>query len=130
MKLLLDTHIWLWSALEPERLSKRVRTALDASGNELWLSPISVWETLVLARQKRVALEPSAEQWVRRALRDLPIHEAHLTHEVAIQSETLKLSFNDPADRLLVATARVHGLTLVTADRRLLKSRQTVALAN
>jgi PIN domain nuclease of toxin-antitoxin system len=130
VRLLLDTHIWLWSALEPVRLSKRVRVALDSPENELWLSPMSVWETLVLARKKRVALEPSAEQWVRRALRDLPIHEAHLTHDVAISSETLKLHHDDPADRFLVATALVHGLTLVTGDRRLLKSRHVPTLGN
>ncbi len=62
--------------------------------------------------------------------RDLPIHEAHLTHEVAIYSETLKLRFDDPADRFLVATALVHGLTLVTGDRRLLKSRHVPTLSN
>ena len=130
MKLLLDTHIWLWSALDPGRLSPRARRALDDPGNELWLSPISVWETLVLARKKRVALDPTPEQWVRRALAELPIHEAHLNHEVAIRSETVKLGHDDPADRLLVATALVHDLTLVTADRRLLKSRQVATLAN
>ena len=48
MTLLLDTHIWLWSALDPSRLSKRVKDALEDPSNELWLSPISVWETLVL----------------------------------------------------------------------------------
>ena len=130
MKLLLDTHIWLWSALEPARLSKRVSRALVDSTNELWLSPMSVWEALVLARKKRVALEPSPEQWVRRALDELPIHEAHLNHEVAIRSETIRLRHTDPADRFLVATALVHELTLVTADRRLLESRHVPTLAN
>ena len=48
MKLLLDTHIWLWSVLEPHRLSRRVAKALQDSSNELWLSPISIWELIVL----------------------------------------------------------------------------------
>ena len=130
MKLLLDTHIWLWSALEPARLSRRVSRALVDSTNELWLSPMSVWEALVLARKKRVALEPSPGQWVRRALNELPIHEAHLNHEVAIRSETITLGHNDPVDRFIVATALVHDLTLVTADRRLLKGRHAPTLAN
>ena len=130
MRLLLDTHIWLWSALEPARLSKRVSRALDDPKNELWLSPMSVWETLVLARKARVALDPSPEQWVRRALRELPVHEAHLNHEVAIRSEAIKLGHDDPADRFLVATALVHDLTLVTADRRLLRGRHVPTLAN
>ncbi len=130
MRLLLDTHIWLWSALEPERLSRRVTLALSNPRHELWLSPVSVWETLVLARKKRVVLNPSPEQWVRRALRDLPIHEAHLNHEVAIRSETMTLPHRDPADRFLLATALVHDLTLVTADRRLVKTRLVPTLRN
>ena len=130
MKLLLDTHIWLWCALEPARLSKRVTRALADPASELWLSPISVWETLVLARKKRVTLDPSPEQWVRRALGELPIHEAYLNHEVALRSETIALGHDDPADRFLVATALVHGLTLVTADRRLVKGRHGPMLVN
>lgn len=130
MRLLLDTHVWLWSALEPARLSARVGRVLEDPRNELWLSPISVWETLVLARKAGVALEPTPERWVRRALQELPIHEAPLNHEVAIRSETVRLGHDDPADRFLVATALVHDLTLVTADRRLLKGRHVATLAN
>jgi PIN domain nuclease of toxin-antitoxin system len=130
VKLLLDTHIWLWSALEPARLSKRVKAALEDRENELWLSPISVWETLVLARKKRVILESTPEQWVRRALSELPIREAPTTHEVAIRGEALRLDHKDPADRLIVATALVYELTLVTADKRLMKNRQVPILAN
>ena len=130
MKLLLDTHIWLWSALEPGRLSKRIRTALEDRGNELWLSPVSVWETLVLARKKRIVLEPTAEQWVRRALQDLPVRDAPMTHDVAIRSESLRTSHKDPADRFIMATALAYDLTLVTADTRLLRGRQVAVLAN
>jgi PIN domain nuclease of toxin-antitoxin system len=128
VRLLLDTHIWLWCALEPARLSRRAHRAIVDPNNELWLSPVSVWETLVLARKKRLTLEPSPEQWVRRALVELPIHEAHLNHEIAIRSEGLRLSHDDPADRFLVATALVHDLTLVTADRRIIKSRLVATL--
>ncbi len=130
MKLLLDTHIWLWSALEPARLSARVRRTLDDPKNALWLSPISVWEALVLARKKRVILEPTPEKWVRRALAQLPLHEATMNQEIAIRSETIALGHDDPADRFLVATALVHDLRLVTADRRLIGSRQVPTLAN
>jgi PIN domain nuclease of toxin-antitoxin system len=130
VRLLLDTHIWIWSALEPSRLSARAKAALEDRRNELWLSPISVWETLVLARKKRVILEPTPEAWVRRALDELPIREAAISHEVAIRSEGLRLGHNDPADRFLVATAIVYELTLVTADKRLVKNRQVSTLAN
>ncbi len=130
MRLRLDTHIWLWSALEPSLLAPKVRHILDDSRNELWLSPISVWETLVLARKKRIALEPTPEAWVRRALRDLPLHDAPLNHEIALRSETLRLGHGDPADRFLVATALVHDLTLLTADRTLIRNRHVPTLAN
>lgn len=130
MKLLLDTHIWLWSALEPARLSKRVRAALEDRRNELWLSPMSVWETLVLARKKRLVFESTPEAWVRRALDELPVHEAPINQEVAIRSEAVRLGHKDPADRFIVATALVYELTLVTADKRLVKSRQVPILAN
>ena len=130
MKLLLDTHIWLWSALDPANLSKRVLRVLEDARNELWLSPITVWEALVLARKKRLVLEPTPGQWIRRALRELPLREALLNHEVAVRSETIALGHDDPADRFLVATALVYDLTLVTADIRLIKSRQVPILSN
>ena len=130
MRLLLDTHIWLWSALAPDRLSKRVTGLLNDPRHELWLSSISVWETLVLARKGRLELEPSPDRWVRRALSELPVHEAPINHEIALRSESVRLGHTDPADRFLVATALVHDLTLVTADRRLLKSRAFASLAN
>jgi PIN domain nuclease of toxin-antitoxin system len=130
MQLLLDTHIWIWSALDPTRLSKRVKLALEDRHNELWLSPMSVWETLVLARKSRLVLESTPEQWVRRALSELPVREAPISHEVAIQSEALRLGHKDPADRFIVATALVYELALVTADKRLVKSRQVRVLAN
>ena len=119
MKLLLDTHIWLWSALDPARLSKRVAGALEDPANELWLSPISVWEALVLAERKRVHLRPDPSTWVRDTLYDIPLREAPLNHEVALESRNVEVGHQDPADRFLVATARVYGLTLVSADRRL-----------
>lgn len=130
MKLLLDTHIWLWSALDPTHLSKRVLRVLEDARNELWLSPITVWEALVLARKKRLVLEPTPEQWIRRALRELPLREALINHEVAVRSETITLGHDDPADRFLLATALVYDLTLVTADKRLIKNRQVPILAN
>jgi PIN domain nuclease of toxin-antitoxin system len=130
VRLLLDTHIWLWSALDPSRLSARVRRALNDPQSDLWLSPISVWEALVLARKKRVILEPSPEAWVRRAIAELPLQDASMNQEIAIRSETVTLKHDDPADRFLVATALVYDLKLVTADHRLLSSRQVPTLAN
>ncbi len=130
MRLLLDTHIWLWSLLEPARLSKRVAATLEDPHTELWLSPISVWEVLMLAERKRVILTPDAEAWVRESLEQVPVHEAAVNHEIAIESRLIDLEHDDPADRFLAATARVYDLTLVTADRRLFKAKRFSVLRN
>jgi len=119
VRLLLDTHIWLWSLIEPARLGPRTRAALDDAANEKWLSPITLWETLMLAERQRVVLEPSAHAWIRAQLARLPLHEAPLNAEVAFASLRLPVRSYDPADRFLAATAAVFDLTLVTADARL-----------
>jgi PIN domain nuclease of toxin-antitoxin system len=129
MRLLLDTHIWLWSALEPERLSPRVSDAIQNPDNELWLSPISVWELIVLWQKKRILPGENIETWIPQALRALPL-QATITYEVAREVARLRLKHPDPADRFLVATAKVFELTLVTADARLMKVRETSVLAN
>jgi PIN domain nuclease of toxin-antitoxin system len=130
MKLLLDTHIWLWSVLEPERLSRRVAKEIQDSSNELWLSPISIWELIVLWQKGRLAPGGDIETWVSDALRSLPLQEAPVTYEVARETGRLRLPHRDPADRFLLATAKVFELTLVTADERLLKARDVSLLAN
>lgn len=77
-----------------------------------------MWETLILARRGRLVLEPEPPGWVRTALRRSATMLAPLDHEVAIRSEELPgFTSSDPADRFLVATALVHGLTLATVDR-------------
>lgn len=129
VRLLLDTHIWLWSLLEPKRLSARVASALESRDNELWLSPISVWEALVLAAKGRLKLEPDPPRWIARALEAVPLRDALLNRDVALESHAVRLRHRDPADRFLVATARVYDLTFVTADRRLLRARVVPTLA-
>ncbi len=121
MKLLLDTHVWLWSLLEPDRISGRARSALAAPENTLALSPVSVWEVLVLAEKGRVLLNPDPWSWIRTALTVRPVHEVPLTFEVAFGSRSIRLDHGDPADRFIAATAMVHDLTLVTADASLLE---------
>jgi PIN domain nuclease of toxin-antitoxin system len=130
MKLLLDTHIWLWSLLAPKNLTRRVAGALQNPRNELWLSSISTWEVLVLSERGRIVLTESPRTWIDRALQAGPLREAPLTHEIALETFGLKFPHRDPADRFLVATARVLGLTLVTADKRLINSHQVAVLPN
>ena len=130
MKLLLDTHIWLWSLLDPQRLSRRVIRELENKRNELWLSPISVWEVLILHQKRRIVLRENVEEWIGRALRAAPLTEAPVSHAVALETRAIHLPHNDPADRFLAATAKVFGLTLVTADEHLLKAKGISTLAN
>jgi len=130
MKLLLDTHIWLWSLLDPQRLSRRVVRELDNKQNELWLSPISVWEVLILHQKRRIVLRGDVEEWIAHALRVAPLTEAPVSHAVALETRAIHLPHNDPADRFLAATAKVFGLTLVTADEHLLKAKGISTLAN
>ena len=130
MNLLLDTHIWLWGLLEPQRLSSNVRRALSADGVELRLSSISVWEALLLAERGRVTLEPDPCSWLQEATSVMPIRETPVTFEVALASRRITLAHQDPADRLIAASAQVFGLTLVTADPRLLQCPDIEVLPN
>ena len=122
---MLDTHVWVWGHTDPDRLGKRLARALEDPATELWLSPISVWEFLVLAEKGRVRVPrgTAAGEWVDTALTRVPMHEAPLNREVAIRSRTVALAHDDPADRFLAATADVYDLALATADRRLLAGR-------
>jgi PIN domain nuclease of toxin-antitoxin system len=121
VNLLLDTHVWLWSLLEPERLRDETVAALRDPGNRLHLSPISVWEAILLAERGHLALSEDPAAWVTKVLAEVPMFEAPLTFEVALDSREVELSHPDPADRFLAATARVHRLVLLTADQRLLE---------
>lgn len=121
MNLLLDTHIWLWSLLEPERLSRPVSAALTAPGVRRWLSPLSVWEALLLIERGRLTVDAPGERWIREALELAPVEEAAITREVAFASRAFASAHRDPVDRFLAATARVYDLTLVTADRALFR---------
>ena len=131
MRWLLDTHILLWSLLEPDRLSGQLATELENPQNELWVSPISVWEIALLAEKKRILVEsPDVEKWIREVLSRTPLKEAPLNHEVALTSRTVDLEHQDPADRFIAATALVYDLVLITQDERLLRSTQVRTIGN
>ena len=128
MRLLLDTHIWLWSLLEPSRLGPHLRRELVNQQNELWLSPVSAWEALILNAKGRFRLPADVRGWMAQAIGNL--REAPLTHQIAIASQQLPWPHPDPVDRFLAATAQVLDLTLVTADARLLGLGEIKTLAN
>jgi PIN domain nuclease of toxin-antitoxin system len=98
-KYLLDTHILLWSLIDPSCLSEDVAKELDNPDHELWLSPITKWEIIILAEKGRIQLDAPPTDWMDNVLGTLPFHEAALNHKVAIQSRRIRLPHQDPADR-------------------------------
>jgi PIN domain nuclease of toxin-antitoxin system len=130
LKLLLDTHILLWSLLEPARLTKRTTKALSDPNNEIWISPISSWEILMLCQKKRLEIKGDPEKWLQTVLAQVPFKEAPLTHEVAMASVSVAVAHADPADRFLAASAQVYSLTLVTSDDNLLRGHGYKVLPN
>jgi len=127
LRLLLDTHIWLWLISDPAKIGKNALRELTAPQNEIWISPISTWEAWTLQSKGRVHLSGEPEEWLARATRSTRI--APLTHEIAAAAALLSMH-RDPADRFIAATGQVLGLTLVTADEKLLGLGAMQTLAN
>jgi PIN domain nuclease of toxin-antitoxin system len=127
-KYLLDTHILLWSLLEPSCLSKTVASEIDNPANELWLSPITTWEIIILAEKGRIQLDAPPTPWMKNVLSKVPFQEAALNHEVAMQSRGISLLHQDPADRFIAASAMVYRLTLITADRNLIEGAESYSV--
>jgi PIN domain nuclease of toxin-antitoxin system len=129
VKYLLATQAWLWSVLDHPRLSRRARAALAAAtpSERVGLAAISLKEAAWHLSHARIVVGAESGPWplwLRNAA-ELPALEVlPLTVDVAIESENLGEAFpTDPADRLIAATARIHGLTLITADAAIRKSR-------
>lgn len=122
MKLLLDTHIWLWYAGEDTRLSDGLRRTIVQDTTEVWISPISVWEVMLLVEKGKVDLKSEPTEWISESLAVLKPVEANLTREVAILSRQIELPHQDPADRFIAATALHYGLQLATVDQNLLSA--------
>lgn len=119
MKLLLDTHIWIWSIGEPEKLSRAVRRELQNPKNEIYLSPISIWEAGLIARRGKLKPKMRLSACIEKALTG-PFQEAPFNFAVAAEAAGLELAQSDPGDVFLAATASHFGMTLVTADEQLL----------
>ena len=122
MKYLLDTHAWIWWNMNPKKLSRRIQSliAAPAKYEELLLSAISPWEFANLLERRRLAVACDSEEWVLRAM-DMPkLRLVPLTPEIACRSTMLPPPFHDdPADQIIVATAREESATIVTIDKRI-----------
>jgi PIN domain nuclease of toxin-antitoxin system len=130
MKLLLDTHIWIWALHCPEKLGRRVRRELHRAGNELYLSPVSIWEAHHLVRRKRLRVRQGFAQWLDDVMAQVPLREAPFTFAVAREASRIELPQSDLGDIFLAATALAFDLTLVTADSQLLASSWLKTLPN
>ncbi len=121
--LVLDTHVWVWLMLGDPRLGAPARKLLEGAvpDGRLLVSIISVWEVAMLEANGRLRLASDCANWVGEALSAPGVRLAELTPGIAVAGTRLPGKFHgDPADRILVATARETGASLVTADRAIL----------
>lgn len=126
MSVLLDTHVWVWWLTPGSPLARAEREALDenAGRRELFLAAISLWEAQVLHAKGRLDLPLPFAEWLARATDDRMISVLPLDVDVALALDALPVTFHgDPADRLIVATARAHAMPLATHDAVIRKSR-------
>ncbi len=122
MTYLLDTHVWIWWNMHPEKLSARVRTLISAPNryDEMLLSAISLWEFAKLLEKKRLAISCDPEEWMSEAFQMPKLRLVPLSPSIAYRSTTLPQPFHDdPADQIVVATARDENATVMTSDARI-----------
>jgi PIN domain nuclease of toxin-antitoxin system len=126
LNVVLDTHIWLWWLTADSQLRPAEREALDgaAEKRELHISAISLWEAQVLHAKRRLHLPVTFPDWIVLAADPRVISVLPLDIAVVLAADALPASFHgDPADRLIVATARAHSMPLATHDSAIRKSR-------
>ena len=122
--ILLDTHTWIWLFNGSTELSEDIIIEIDRFGSQgkVFISAISVWELSMLVAKNRVILSKPIHQWVKESLSQPGVHLSVISPEIAIESSFLPGKFHgDPADRMIVATARINDLILLTRDRQILK---------
>ena len=121
--ILLDTHAWIWWVHGDERLSaNQLKIIRESETDSIGISAISCWEVAKLVERGRLELPVSLETWFEQALNYPGIRIMELTPDISIESTRLPGEFHrDPADQIIVATARVHDCPLITSDERILK---------
>jgi len=130
LKLLLDTHTWVWAAENQVKLGVKCRKILADSSNELFISPISTLELAQLISKKRLRLSLHLDKWIEVSVSTLILLTAEFDHKVAQDAYSFQEPFhNDPSDRILVATAMQLGALLVTADKNILRHKWIPTLA-
>jgi PIN domain nuclease of toxin-antitoxin system len=123
MTYLMDTHVWIWWHTAPEKLSSKVSDVIAGLGtnDQLLLSAISIWEVAKLVEKNKIRLSVGMDQWVAQALDMHQFQFLPLSPEIAIESTRLPPPFHqDPADQIIVASARLFDATLLTVDQLIL----------
>jgi len=126
MSPLLDTHAWIWWLQGNESLSLKERSTLDDLPRDLrpCIADISLWEIAALYQKARFTIPIPFQLWIERAAHPATVRILPITPAIAAQLTLLPPSFHrDPADRIIVSTARVHGLPLLTKDRKILAAK-------
>ncbi len=128
--IVLDTHVLIYDALAPGKLSARARKAIDSAfaDRELACSDISLWEIAMLASRKRLDLSVDVRQFLEDLIAARDIRVMPITAEIAVLSQAEMFSHGDPADRLIAGTALYHQAQLVTSDAQLRKLKQVATV--
>ena len=122
MRYILDTHVWIWWNMNPEKLSSAVRKLIEMTNKyeELLLSAISPWEFSKLLEKRRLAISIDPEDWISQALEMTKLRLLPLSPVLAYRSTILPPQFHDdPADQIIIASAREEGATILTSDDRI-----------
>ena len=120
--LLLDTHVWWWALNEPKKLSNKAHKIIrENPPNQRAIASISMWEFAMMVSTGKVEIRIPAELWLDQAISQTGLEVFDLNPRIAAESCNLPGDFHkDPADRIIVATARINELTLVTKDKKIL----------
>lgn len=121
MNILLDTHVWIWSMEDKSKIGKKALQLLNNSAHTLYISPISTLEIAQLLIKNRIRFTSSIEHWIDQSITRLKLTTSPITHQVSVEAYRLGESFHgDPADRILVSTAKLMNCPLMTADQTIL----------
>ena len=123
-KLLLDTHVWIWSMIDSSMLKKSFHSTFEKAleSQNILISPMSIWEIGMLVEKKRIEIDMDVLDWIEQALDSPGINLSPITPRIAIHSSRLTNGIHgDPVDRLLIATASEKNAVLVTCDQKILK---------
>ena len=121
--IVLDTHVWWWSISEPAELSRRARQLIKKTPpDQRAIASISIWEFAMMVTRGRIELTISPDEWLDYAVQQTGLSIIELNPQIAMESCSLPGEFHkDPADRIIVATARVSRCKLITKDQKIIE---------